>query len=171
MHIGACGNLCTTCRDFARGFCDGCARGDLCPPEKSRGSLCQILRCGAARRIPYCARDCVDFPCDLTATRFPRYRSWMASEHLNLTVPDEGGSAKPLPPPTTSDIEQPDRASLRVFCLGTFRVFRALEEIAEDEWGRGKGPTLKIKALFACLMSRKKRGARKETLIELLWPE
>ncbi len=69
------------------------------------------------------------------------------------------------------DIEPPDQTGLRVFCLGTFRVYRSLEEIEEDGWGRGKGPTLKIKALFAYLLSRKRRGARKDTLIDLLWPE
>jgi two-component SAPR family response regulator len=94
----------------------------------------------------------------------------MAPEHLNVILPDEGGSAGPLPPVATADIEQPEQAGLRVFCLGTFRVCRGLEEIQEDEWGRCKGPTLKIKALFAYLLSRKKRGARKETLIDLFWP-
>jgi two-component SAPR family response regulator len=90
---------------------------------------------------------------------------------VNVVLPDEGGSAGPLPPLTTSDIEQPDQAGLRVFCLGTFRVYRGLEEIREAEGGRAKGPTLKIKALSAYLLSRKRRGARKDTLIDLLWPE
>lgn len=170
MNIGPCGTLCTTCRYFVRGFCEGCVRGDLCPLEKSHSSPCSILRCAAARKIPYCARDCPDFPCDLTEPRFPR-RSWAAPEHMNATLPDKGGSAGPQPPVTTSDIEKLDQAGLRVFCLGTFCVYRGLEEIQEAEWGRGKGPTQKIKALFACLLSRKKRGARKETLIDLLWPE
>ena len=171
MNIGPCGTLCTTCRYFARGFCDGCVRGDLCPLEQSQGSPCSILRCAAARKIPYCAHDCPDFPCALTEAHFPRCRSWVTLKYVNLTLPDGGGSAGPLPPLTTSDIEPPGRAGLRVFCLGTFRVYRGLEEIQEDEWGRGKGPTLKIKALLAYLLSRKKRGARKETLIDLLWPE
>jgi DNA-binding SARP family transcriptional activator len=95
----------------------------------------------------------------------------VAAEHLNVVLPDEGGSAGSLPPVTTSDIEQPGQAGLRVFCLGTFRVYRDSEEIQEDEWGRGKGPTLKIKALFAYLLSRKRHGARKEALVDLLWPE
>jgi DNA-binding SARP family transcriptional activator len=90
---------------------------------------------------------------------------------VSLTLPDGGGPAGPLPSLTASDIEPPGRAGLRVFCLGTFRVYRGLEEIREDEWGRGKGPTLKIKALLAYLLSRRRRGARKETLIDLLWPE
>jgi DNA-binding SARP family transcriptional activator len=90
---------------------------------------------------------------------------------LNLTLPDEGASAGSLPPAAAWAIEVPGQAGLRVFCLGTFRVYRGLEKIQEDEWGRGKGPTLKIKALLAYLLSHKKRGARKETLIDLLWPE
>jgi DNA-binding SARP family transcriptional activator len=171
MNIGSCGTLCTFCRYFARGLCTGCGRGDLCPPEESQGSPCSILRCAAASQIPYCARDCPDFPCALTEARFPRGRSWIAPGHLNLILLDEGSSAGSLPPVTAWDIEGPERSGLRVFCLGTFRVHRGLEEIPEDEWGRGKGPTQKIKALLAYLLSRKKRGARKETLIDLLWPE
>jgi DNA-binding SARP family transcriptional activator len=93
----------------------------------------------------------------------------VSPEYVNVTLPDGGGSGGPLPPLTTSDIEQHDRAGLRVFCLGTFRVYRGSQEIPEAEWGRGKGPT--HKALFAYLLSRKKRGARKETLMDLLWPE
>jgi DNA-binding SARP family transcriptional activator len=171
MNIGPCGTLCTTCRYFARGFCDGCVRGDMCALEKSCGSPCPILRCAAARKIPYCARDCPDFPCALAELRFPRPRSWPAPEHVNLTLSDGGRSAGLLPPATSSDIEPPGQAGLRVFCLGTFRVYHGLEEIQEAEWGRGKGPTLKVKAMLAYLLSRKRRGARRETLIDLLWPE
>jgi DNA-binding SARP family transcriptional activator len=60
---------------------------------------------------------------------------------------------------------------LRVFCLGQFRVFRGSVELEDEDWGNGKGPTQKIKALFAYLLVRSAQGARKETLMDLFWPQ
>jgi DNA-binding SARP family transcriptional activator len=59
---------------------------------------------------------------------------------------------------------------LRIVCLGEFRVFRGDVEVRDSDWGKGRGPTRKIKALFAFLLSRRAHGARKETIIDLLWP-
>jgi two-component SAPR family response regulator len=67
--------------------------------------------------------------------------------------------------------QKPARAGLRVFCLGPFRVYRGPAEIHDREWGQGNRPTRKIKALFAYLLDRKEHGARKDTLIDLLWPK
>jgi DNA-binding SARP family transcriptional activator len=64
-----------------------------------------------------------------------------------------------------------DREMLRVFCLGQFRVFRGSVELQDEDWGNGKGPTQKIKALFAFLLVRSTQGARKETLMDLFWPQ
>jgi DNA-binding SARP family transcriptional activator len=55
--------------------------------------------------------------------------------------------------------------------LGGFRAFRGEVELKDADWGSGKGPTKKIKALFAFLLCCRTRGARKETLIDLLWPK
>ncbi|MFQ5855177.1 MAG: BTAD domain-containing putative transcriptional regulator [Anaerolineae bacterium] len=74
-------------------------------------------------------------------------------------------------PVTPSNTERAPEEGLRVFCLGSFRVYRGSEEIREDDWGRGRGPTQKIKAMFAYLLSQEKRGVRRETLTDFLWPE
>jgi DNA-binding SARP family transcriptional activator len=72
--------------------------------------------------------------------------------------------------PGSPDASQ-DSGTLRILCLGEFRVFRGDVEIKDSDWGSGKGPTKKIKALLAFLLCRRTRGARKETLIDLLWPQ
>jgi two-component SAPR family response regulator len=58
---------------------------------------------------------------------------------------------------------------LQIFCLGPLRVFRDGAYITEAEWGQTKGPTQKVKALFAYLLARGRRGATKDALVELLW--
>lgn len=64
----------------------------------------------------------------------------------------------------------PSNDTLRVFCMGRFRVFRGHREVQEDQWGRGKGPTQKIKALFAYLLCTKGQRVRKDTLTDIFWP-
>ncbi|MGB3717196.1 MAG: BTAD domain-containing putative transcriptional regulator [Candidatus Promineifilaceae bacterium] len=66
---------------------------------------------------------------------------------------------------------QPDdhHSRLSVFCLGSMRVFRDGKYITEAEWGQTKGPTQKIKALFAYLLAKGARGATKDAIVELLW--
>lgn len=171
MNVGPCGIVCTICRYYVRGLCQGCVRGDLCPPEKAVLSPCPVLRCAAAKSIPYCARDCANFPCALFEHRFPRCWFQVASRRPGVTLLDEwertGAPLQASTPVTDHSREE----GLRVFCLGPFRVYRGSEEVRDDEWGRGRGPTQKIKAMFAYLLSRKERGARRETLTDLLWPE
>ncbi|MBU0704964.1 MAG: bacterial transcriptional activator domain-containing protein [Chloroflexi bacterium] len=75
-----------------------------------------------------------------------------------------------MPNPANHRDAGQDSETLRVFCLGQFRVFRGSVELQDHHWGDGKGPTQKIKALFAFLLCRKEQGARKETLTDLLWP-
>lgn len=164
MTIGPCGIACTLCRFYVRGLCEGCVRGDLCPPERAAQSSCPILRCAAARNIPYCARDCSNFPCAHFERRFPRCWSDVTARHHDEQVPAAYDATVPAAEPTT-------QRGLRIRCLGTFRVYRDGTEIQDDEWGQGRGPTLKIKALLAYLVAQGERGARKETLIDLLWPE
>ena len=171
MNVGPCGIVCTICRYYGRGLCQGCVRGDLCPLERALLSPCPVLKCAAARKIPYCTRDCTDFPCALFERRFPRCWFHVASRRSGVTRLDEWEPAGLPMSATNSDMERPHWEGLRVFCLGPFRVYRGSEEIQADEWGRGRGPTQKIKAMFAYLLNCRKRGARKETLIDLLWPD
>ena len=58
---------------------------------------------------------------------------------------------------------------LYIFCLGPLRVFRDGKYITETEWGQTKGPTQKVKALFAYLLAKGSRGATKDAIMELLW--
>ncbi len=168
--IGPCGIACTVCRYYRRGLCEGCVRGNLCPPAKGLLSPCPVLRCAAARKIPYCNRDCPEFPCLLFKHNslrcwFPVDASLQEIAPLDYeTLTRSPTSFRPL------DAQQSNRKGLRVFCLGSFRVYRDSEEIQDHEWGQGKGPTQKIKTMFAYLLSRDKRGTRKDTLIDLLWP-
>lgn len=166
MTVGPCGIACTLCRFYARGLCEGCIRGDLCPPEKAAQSSCPILRCAAARNIPYCARDCSSFPCAHFERRFPRCWSDVAARHPDVLLPAVRDATESVP---IADLVSQN--GLRIHCLGTFRVYRNGTEIQDDEWGQGRGATLKIKALLAYLVAQGERGARKETLIDLLWPE
>jgi DNA-binding SARP family transcriptional activator len=73
-------------------------------------------------------------------------------------------------PPGQQHTDQGDDI-LRIVCLGEFRVFRGDVELRDSDWGRGRGPTRKIKALLAFLLCQRAQGARKETIIDLLWPE
>jgi DNA-binding SARP family transcriptional activator len=57
-----------------------------------------------------------------------------------------------------------------VFCLGPFRVYLNGRKIGEADWGQGKGPAQKVKALFAYLVAKGSHGATKDQIVELLWP-
>ena len=61
------------------------------------------------------------------------------------------------------------KAQLSIFCLGPLRVFRDGKCITDAEWGQTKGPTQKVKALFAYLLAKGACGATKDAIIELLW--
>ena len=60
---------------------------------------------------------------------------------------------------------------LRVYCLGSFKVYRGQTEVGEEEWRMVKGATHKIKALMAFLVHRGEKGASRDELLDLLWPE
>lgn len=56
---------------------------------------------------------------------------------------------------------------LKLFCFGTFRIYRDGDEIASSAWGSSKA-----KMLLKYLAFHHKRGfVPKEELLELLWPE
>jgi DNA-binding SARP family transcriptional activator len=60
-------------------------------------------------------------------------------------------------------------AHLHIFCLGPFRVYRDGRKIADADWGQGKGPAQKVKALFTYLVAKGGHGATKDEIVELLW--
>ena len=170
MNMGPCGIACTVCRYYNRGLCEGCVRGNLCPPAKALLSSCSVLRCAAARKISFCNRDCREFPCVLFKHNLLHCWSPVASSQTkiaplnNKVLTGYPTSFRPV------NTRKSDETGLRIFCLGSFRVYQDSEEVKDSEWGQGKGPTQKIKTMFAYLLSREKRGARKDTLINLLWP-
>ncbi|HOV26947.1 MAG TPA: DUF3795 domain-containing protein [Pseudobacteroides sp.] len=71
MATGACGISCDACGLYAKGICQGCVSGDICPPEVAQNIPCPILKCAAEKKIPYCSRDCNEFPCKLHDQGYP----------------------------------------------------------------------------------------------------
>jgi hypothetical protein len=67
---GACGINCTVCRLAAEGKCSPCGSGLSSQAQRKLeaqviilGAPCPILHCAVERRVEYCLRDCLDFPC------------------------------------------------------------------------------------------------------------
>jgi DNA-binding SARP family transcriptional activator len=58
---------------------------------------------------------------------------------------------------------------LRVFALGPLRVERGGELV--EHWGGQKAGTRQAEAVFAFLFDRGERGAAKDEIVELIWPD
>ncbi len=58
---------------------------------------------------------------------------------------------------------------LRVYALGPLRVER--EGVALEHWGGKKAGSRQAEAIFAFLFDRGERGAAKEEIVELIWPD
>lgn len=174
MVVGACGTACGVCRLFTYGVCEGCTAGDLALPEQIARSTCEILRCAAAKRIPYCTRDCPEYPCLLFGRESRICRRYVQLEPESFEAMDASAwtrvSLRTVDNAYVPHLEGPP-AQLYVFCLGPFRVFRNGHKIDEREWGQGKGATQKIKAFLAYLVANVPRGATKDELCDLLWPD
>lgn len=170
VMIGTCGISCMVCRFRTERHCECRVQEGSRSPAGRAHRRCPIEQCAAQRDITFCARDCRDFPCLLLEHTVP-YRWYQLAT---------AGSGAPLPGPRTPSAVSPpapqERANqgdhtLHIVCLGEFRVFLGDKELETSDWGNGRGPTQKIRALFAFLLSRRNQGARKETLIDLLWPQ
>ncbi len=170
MKICPCGISCTICRFYIHGQCQSQYRigKDSGPLDEAARSPCPVMQCASVHNIAFCARDCLDFPCLLLERTIPYRWSQLAALSSNESIPDQRPSGS-LKMPTAHWGAGQASDMLRVFCLGQFRVFRGSVELQDHHWGNGKGPTRKIKALFAFLLCRKDQGARKETLTDLLW--
>ncbi len=71
MATGACGINCSVCRLNLLGICTTCGSGKseegfrkMAAQERILGSACRILGCAIEKKIPYCPRDCDEFPCE-----------------------------------------------------------------------------------------------------------
>ena len=165
--IGPCGISCAICRFHIRGQCACRQVEDPSALKRAARQPCPTSQCAATKQVAFCARDCADFPCALLKRSMPYHWAPLAAESVITELSSPGSLPKG---PGSPDAGQ-DAQVLRILCLGDFRLFRGDVELKDADWGNGKGPTKKIKALLAFLLSCRTRGARKETLIDLLWPE
>jgi DNA-binding SARP family transcriptional activator len=166
VKIGPCGISCTICRFCIHGQCECRLMASPSLFDRAACDQCPVVRCAATRQIAFCARDCPDFPCTVLERTVP-YRWARPAAESTSAAP---GSMIPVPvSPDPQDASQGE-GPLRILCLGEFRVFRGDVELGESDWGYGKVPTNKIKAMLAFLLCKRTRGVRKETLINLLWP-
>ncbi len=67
------------------------------------------------------------------------------------------------------DAASPSSAGLHVFALGPLRAERGGEPIRQ--WGGAKAGSRQAEAVFAFLFDRGERGAAKDEIIELIWPD
>lgn len=68
--IGACGLSCDHCGLLVAGICTTCGSGTseeakqkLQFQQQNLGLTCGPLACAVEKGVPYCSRDCADFPC------------------------------------------------------------------------------------------------------------
>jgi DNA-binding SARP family transcriptional activator len=163
MKAGPCGISCAICRLNTYEGIQFRITNSTDSLDLSAHILCPILQCATSHGITFCARDCSKFPCLLLERTIPFRWSMLATQ---IATGSLAGWRPGAPPDSNSDSE-----TLRIFCLGQFRVCRGSVELQDQHWGQGKGPTHKIKALFAFLLSQKSQGATKQTITSLLWPQ
>ena len=163
MKAGPCGISCTVCRFNINKQCQCRIAEGIDSFCEAAHSLCPVMQCSTTNNITFCTRDCGEFPCLLLERTIP-YRWSLLSTQSNAGT--QAGWR-----PATPKVTRLETDALRVFCLGNFRVFRGSVELQDHYWGNGKGPTHKIKAFFTFLLFREDRGARKDTIIDLLWPQ
>lgn len=172
--IGACGIACSVCRMYSYGVCEGCLAGNLSTPERITRSACPILRCAATKGVPFCNRDCLEYPCLLFGQGLPVCTRYSEREPESFEAMDPSAwtrvGLRVAGDGLTPHLDGPP-AQLYIFCLGPFRVFRNGKKITEAEWGQQKGATHKIKAFLAYLVANVPQGARKDELFDLLWPD
>ena len=70
MSVAACGISCDVCGLYLKGICGACASGvdekakmKLDAQAKAGKSHCPMLECAVRRGVPYCLKDCEEFPC------------------------------------------------------------------------------------------------------------
>jgi len=67
------------------------------------------------------------------------------------------------------DASSPSTAGLHVFALGPLRAERGGQQLRQ--WGGAKAGSRQAEAVFAFLLDRGERGAAKDEIIELIWPD
>lgn len=168
--VGPCGLVCNLCRRYIDHVCQGCAPGDRCSPEHATGSSCMIVRCAAARGVSHCMRDCPDFPCLLYTTGRLYCQTTAVAHDRQVPFPVVGrGQAA-----AASESRVPEAGvgqPFRLYTLGRFRLFLGDRELDDKDWGKVRGPTGKMQALLVFLVFQGQRGARRDLLLDTLWPD
>ncbi|MHA1149232.1 MAG: hypothetical protein ACTSR8_13415 [Promethearchaeota archaeon] len=83
MQVGACGISCDVCGLKAKNICQGCMAGN--DPNaakkvdflKSIKALCPVLDCAVKKKIPFCSKDCKDFPCQIFEKEYPFSKGYL----------------------------------------------------------------------------------------------
>lgn len=163
MKSGPCGISCAVCRFNINKQCQCRFAENTDSFCEAAHSLCPVMQCSTTNNITFCTRDCGDFPCLLLERTIPYRWSLLSTQSAAGTLAGWR--------PATPKVTRLERDALRVFCLGNFHVFRGSIKLQDHHWSNGRGPTQKIKAFFAFLLFREDRGARKDTIIDLLWPQ
>ncbi len=130
MATGACGIHCDACRLKADGKCSTCGPGDseeasrkLAAQVRFLGSPCPILECARSRAIPYCLRDCNEFPCQrFQAGPYPFSSDFLLMQERRRIADEKRTSpSRPVPvdPAHWADLEalEPTEVARRVACL------------------------------------------------------
>lgn len=85
-------------------------------------------------------------------------------EHERATFETEGEALRKALATTV-----PPSSTIHVFALGPLRAERGGSLIAQ--WGGAKAGTRQAEAIFAFLFDRGERGASKDEMVELIWPD
>lgn len=171
--VGACGICCNVCRLYLIGACAGCAPEEERTPSAVAELACPILACASAKGMGYCLRDCPEYPCSLFEHGLPVCARLEEAQPLSKVEQMPSAWAKLEQRITEQPMAwQPGarEPALYIFCLGPLRVYLDGRKIDDASWGQAKGPSQKVKTLFAYLAARDECGATKDEILELLWP-
>ncbi len=103
MATGACGIDCSVCGLHVNGLCSTCgggttqaAREKLDAQHTLLGMGCSILECAAGRKLDFCSRDCLDFPCSLfTRGPYPFSEGFLHMQKRRRMQSDQDKSTDP----------------------------------------------------------------------------
>jgi hypothetical protein len=88
MPTGPCGINCDVCGLHFSGLCSSCGPGGseegsrkLAAQRGILGAPCPVLACAVRKGVPYCSRDCGEFPCDQFKTGpYPLSRGFLGMQ-------------------------------------------------------------------------------------------
>ena len=95
LSIGACGFVCSYCKVYRSGRCEGCwagtseeAKAEVERRKRSGEEVCPVLGCAVSRNVSRCPL-CPDFPCKmLYEKQFPYSKNFLDLIEFFLKLPD-----------------------------------------------------------------------------------